>query len=210
MGVVEDVALGATHACALIADTVWCWGDGSQGQLGTGDSPQSMQARREPQPVPGIEGAVAIAAGFAHTCAVLEDERVACWGNNDAGQIGAGDAVIAEPRIVWDRVERPLRVTAGHSHTCVLDANLRSHCWGDNSFGQLGNGTNQPSTEPLTGGLDLLDLSASFRHTCAVETTGDVFCWGSNGTVSSETAPPAARSGWGCLPAAPRPSASSV
>ena len=38
-------------------------------------------------------GAVSVTAGNTHTCAVLIDTRIACWGGNPYGQLGTGDDV---------------------------------------------------------------------------------------------------------------------
>jgi hypothetical protein len=61
-------AVGPNHSLALKADgTVWAWGYNSSGQLGNGGTTNS----NVPIQVPGIQGAIAIAAGGAHSVAIL-------------------------------------------------------------------------------------------------------------------------------------------
>jgi len=87
---VTALAAGRGHTCAASSSGVHCWGDGREGQLdGT------PRARLNPRPVAvsGVPGEVtALAAGVDHTCAALADGRIACWGDNDFGQLGSGDA----------------------------------------------------------------------------------------------------------------------
>ena len=83
------VVAGIEHSCALAADgTVRCWGSNQFGQLGTGQLAQGPFAA--PQQVAGVDDAVSIASGPFHTCVVLVDGRVQCWGRNDFRQIGDG------------------------------------------------------------------------------------------------------------------------
>jgi alpha-tubulin suppressor-like RCC1 family protein len=83
------VATGAFHACALLADgTVKCWGGDHQGQLGNGGGIGNGSAT--PVTAVGVADAVDLAAGYSHTCVVLADATVQCWGNNTVGQLGNG------------------------------------------------------------------------------------------------------------------------
>ena len=92
------VATGNGHTCALLSDgSVDCWGRNYSHQLGTNttDTCQDWDGRnwpcsRAPLPVPGIAGAVAVAAGGNHTCALLSSGAVYCWGANAQGQLGDG------------------------------------------------------------------------------------------------------------------------
>ena len=127
------LALGDAHSCALDADgAVRCWGDNTFGQLGLGDrasrgdGPGEMGAALPTVDLPGP--AQAIAAGGHHTCALLTDASVRCWGANDAGQLGLGDRASrgdgpGEMGAALPAVDLPGRVQqlqAGGRHTCAL------------------------------------------------------------------------------------------
>ncbi|HET9619749.1 MAG TPA: hypothetical protein VFP84_00185 [Kofleriaceae bacterium] len=91
-----QLAIGRQHACALDrSGAALCWGGNFRGQVG---APAYTDQLREsvaspyllPTQVQGVTGARAIAAGDAHTCAVLGDATVACWGDNGDGALGGG------------------------------------------------------------------------------------------------------------------------
>lgn len=101
---VTALAAGRGHTCAASRRGVHCWGDDREGQLG-GAPGAGVNPR--PVAVPGVPGDVsALAAGTDHTCAVRAGRRVVCWGDNDFGQLGSGDAPAdhAEPvsPVGWD------------------------------------------------------------------------------------------------------------
>lgn len=105
---VTAIAVGGNHTCALVDGGVKCWGLNSAGQLGAGSSDLCIGASGvvscslTPLSVSGLDRTLnpsnptvtAIAAGNEHTCALLEDQTVMCWGNNSAGQLG-NNSVIA-------------------------------------------------------------------------------------------------------------------
>ena len=97
--------------------------------------------------------ATAIAAGSAHTCALLADGKVKCWGSNARGQLGRGtfaaDNTIAEVTPPTSNVANwnetvAETITTGSEFTCVgrgIGGTLVERtlfCWGDNTGGQLG------------------------------------------------------------------------
>lgn len=149
--IVTALALGLGHSCALLSTgDVVCWGENGLGQLGQGNvqdwGDQGGELPSALEPIALGTSAVAIAAGYDHTCALLDDSTLRCWGDNGSGQLGYGD----EERIGDDELPDAagpvelsggvVRMTAGAAHTCVVLDDQRVVCWGSNNFGQLGYG----------------------------------------------------------------------
>ena len=189
-GVVEVVARGG-HTCARTDDgRVLCFGDGSSGELGDGSTggahlattPVAVQALPAP--------AIRLVAGGAHTCAGLDDGRVACWGNNGSGQLGLGFVSFDPPLAVTAPSEPMLAmmsgIAAGQAHTCARGSDGSVFCFGAGGRGQLGDGNfttatarGVPTPERVAGLPAIALLSAGATHTCA--SSGDaLFCWGGN------------------------------
>jgi alpha-tubulin suppressor-like RCC1 family protein len=83
---VSIITVGWNHTCGVLTGGVLkCWGWNFYGQLGEG----STANRRQPIDVAGLNGkAVALSGGGGHTCAVMNDATVYCWGWNESGQLG--------------------------------------------------------------------------------------------------------------------------
>src|SRR5207249_850991 len=154
------VAARGYHSCALLGDgTVWCWGRNQDGQLGNGiplPAPPGTQCPSSwcsstPVRVVGITSADAITAGAYHTCALLSDRTVQCWGRNDDGQLGDGTRTSSSTPVRVVGITGAVAVTGGWwHHTCALLRDGTVQCWGQNDFGQLGNGTTTGSSTPVT------------------------------------------------------------
>src|SRR5205814_1057204 len=85
------IEAGIFHQCALLQDTtVRCWGQNDYGQLGDGTLTPTFVPNRTPVQVFGITTAVVVSAGGFHTCALLADSTIRCWGQNNYGQLGDG------------------------------------------------------------------------------------------------------------------------
>jgi alpha-tubulin suppressor-like RCC1 family protein len=90
---VKEISAGSLHTCALVeGGDVYCWGENRYGQLGLGhtnnigdDEPIDLA-----NPIDLGGAARAISAGGGHTCAIMEDGKVICWGHNHRGQLGYG------------------------------------------------------------------------------------------------------------------------
>lgn len=191
---------GRGHTCALGETHVYCWGDNQYGQLGV---PMSVPTDIAVQ-VPFIdedEFAIDLAAGYDHTCAVMHDGTVKCWGLNADGQLGDGTTVDSEETTVQDiGVNTPgaMLVSAGEAHTCIVDEDESVMCWGDNLQGQLGDTTTVSSPVPVLSDYtpdpsdSVAGLNASSHASCLSRLSGDIWCWGDNshGGVGVDPATP--------------------
>jgi|GEM_PF-1225520 len=182
---VVDVRVGRLHACALLASgDVYCWGDDHLEQLGTVETQDRLNAT----PVLAVlDGRVsAIAAGLAHTCALVDDgAEVHCWGDNrsrQAGQLTAEVVNVPTPVAFPDDVAPWIQITAGNTFSCALNQAGDVWCWGDNGRGQLGRssqgGLLGPAKVPGLAATTMIDAGA--EHMCASDRFGGVWCWGDN------------------------------
>jgi hypothetical protein len=145
--------------------------------------------------------AKAIAVGASHTCVILEDDSVKCWGAN-AGMLGLGDVMSRgdEPNEMGDHLpavdlgsgKTAVAISAGSTVTCARLNDGTSKCWGSNKLGQLGLGDTQdrgdqpndmgdnlPAVNLGTGKTATL-IGLGDRHSCAVLNDGSCKCWGRN------------------------------
>lgn len=167
-GTVEHVAAGGYHTCAVIADTVYCWGANHLGQLGQGHADPVMGAVA----VPGLPAPVtALAANVGHTCAVAGG-NVYCWGRNIISEIGTGMAggQFPSPQLVAG-VSEPTGLALGTAVSCVLLGDQVEY-WG--RFGYFEPALT-PTLLPDAQGVTLVAHGDDIG--CAV-VAGVVHCWG--------------------------------
>ena len=186
---ITDVTLGRRHACYTRYDgTLWCAGLNREGQLGIPASEGPLATALQIHDETGDPiTVVAASAGRAHSCAVLTDDRVMCWGRNTRGESGSGSvAATTPPSIVRKTDNTPLtglvEVQAGDCFTCGRDAAGVVWCWGCNDAGELGRGTfTAPElAAPITSLGAVEDLSVGSYHTCVRLADRSVWCWGRN------------------------------
>ena len=191
-GGVTAISAGLYHTCALTeSDGVKCWGRNFYGQLGVAYS-GTDSANPTPVDVGGLSsGVAAITAGHHHTCALMDDDTVKCWGFNRYGQLGnATNNNTNNPNPTPATVaglNGGVAAFGGSSHTCALTESGGVKCWGQNQYGQLGNatssGTNNPNPTPLdVNGLTALliakaslviDTLAIGEHSITADYSGD-------------------------------------
>jgi cysteine-rich repeat protein len=204
---VQSIVAGTWHACGLLDDgSVKCWGRNFGGVLGQGDGRHpSAERLSELAPVALGTGrrATSLAAGHEHTCAVLDDGSVKCWGKNSDGTLGLGDAEDRgdEPGEMGDDLPAVNLGTGYHATsiaassfswtTCALLNDGTVKCWGH--LGPLGLGTTESrgrTPSEMGDNLPAVDLgtgrrataiSAGPRHVCALLYDASVKCWGDNG-----------------------------
>ena len=125
------LSAGEYHNCAISeSGDVWCWGSNLHSALGLGDN----EDRGSPTRVEGLPtSAQMVAAGATHTCALLKDESVFCWGTivvtGDEGALG-GRAEYASPVSVPHLDGHPVSLVSGSGESCVLMREGNVYCWG--------------------------------------------------------------------------------
>lgn len=124
-----------------------------------------------------------ISAGYYHTCAVVDDGTVRCWGRNDFGLLGDGTTTPRSYPVTVSGLNNVKSVSAGYLHTCALISDGTVRCWGANGSGRLGDGTTQARLNPVAVSNlnNVVAISAGYLHTCALISDGNVKCWGFNG-----------------------------
>ncbi len=194
---VVALAAGDIHICAIL-DTggVHCWGRGSSGQLGYGntDTVGDVEPAWSAGQVHVGAPVAAIDAGASFTCAILDGGSVRCWGSDGRGRLGYGEPVEAigddeAPAAAGD-VDvggDVVQIATGSAHTCAVLDGGALRCWGRGSLGQLGYGNAQDigddEAPAAAGDVDVggtvVQVGAGNEHTCALLDTGAVRCWGS-------------------------------
>jgi alpha-tubulin suppressor-like RCC1 family protein len=189
---VTQVAAGSQYTCALTVPTVMgteivCWGRGDEGQLGGGVFASSVY----PVVPSGTYGAIQVAAGGAHTCALLSDNTVWCWGRNTHGELGNGTTTGSSHPVQVSGITNAIQISAGDENTCAVLSDHTVRCWGDNHWGQLGIGLYDGPvpgltyySSPVTVGIPppngATQVSTGAGHTCAHLVDNTIRCWGHN------------------------------
>jgi len=182
----RDVATGRAHSCIVRGNgTVSCWGLNQHGQLGDGSTNTVRLTAVNVNPLSPLTGAVAVAAGDSHTCALLANGTARCWGTNDSAQLGsAGGPGDSPTPVTVLNLSNAVSLTAGTFHTCALLANGTVSCWGTNFDGQVGQSQTGffsfGSPVPVAGVSNAVAIAAGSSHTCALLANGSARCWGSN------------------------------
>mmetsp|Transcript_15215 Transcript_15215/g.49984 ORF Transcript_15215/g.49984 Transcript_15215/m.49984 type:complete len:294 (-) Transcript_15215:761-1642(-) len=179
----ETLATGFNHACAVLpVGTVWCWGWNNRGQLGNlalGTQDQSTT----PVQVDTITNVTSVSLGYEHSCALLGNSTVWCWGANSYGQLGNNDTATSVAPVQVSNITTATSIALGTYHSCALLADETVWCWGNNFNSRLGHGGTDQSNVPVQvsniTGVESIALGNA--HSCAVKTNDGVWCWGFNG-----------------------------
>jgi alpha-tubulin suppressor-like RCC1 family protein len=173
----RSVTAGQRHSCGLDAQGgVWCWGEGGSGQLGR--SVVMTESFAIPMKVSLPLPATKVVAGAAHSCALLSNDSVTCWGRGTEGQLGNGLPDTQLLPMVVPGVAA-VGIAAGRNHTCSFTAAGLMQCWGENTSGQLADGTTRTAFAPVgKSTLKVKQLALGGSHSCSTDSSGAVFCWG--------------------------------
>jgi len=203
-----NVSNGDTHTCALVDGRLRCWGWGFRGQLGYEDTANRGDNAGEmgnSLPIVNLgtgRNAVAVSAGDAHTCAILDNNTTKCWGYAVYGQLGSGSTANlgdtggemgdSLPVVNLGTGRTAQIISAGMQYNCAILDNNTVKCWGRGEYGKLGLGNTANRGDgggEMGDSLPLVDLgtgntaiaiSAGRYHTCVILQDNTVKCWGRN------------------------------
>lgn len=144
-----------------------------------------------------------VVTGYGHTCALLNNGQVKCWGENSFGQLGLGDTEHRGdqpdemggnlPAVDLGSGRYAVEIAASSQTTCARLDNNQVKCWGDNDSGQLGLGDTEHRGDQLNEmgdnlpainlgtGRSAIQIVAGTDNICAVLDNNQVKCWGANG-----------------------------
>ncbi|KZV19038.1 hypothetical protein F511_08466 [Dorcoceras hygrometricum] len=141
---IKQIACGDSHCLAVTMEgELHSWGRNQNGQLGLGNTEDSLVPRK----VEAFQGKAIkmFAAGAEHTVAVTEDGELYGWGWGRYGNLGLGDR---GDRLVPGIVSAVV-ISGGWRHTMAVTSDGKLYGWSWNKFGQLGVGDNVDHCSPV-------------------------------------------------------------
>jgi alpha-tubulin suppressor-like RCC1 family protein len=208
---VTSFSVGIGHSCAILDNhALKCWGDNQTAELGlgtkvafVGTAPTDLGDHLPAVNLGTGRYAVQVAASADHTCAILDNGSVKCWGRNDFGQLGLGNTQTYGfeatemgdflPALDLGTSLHPVQIFAEAHDTCAQFEDGSLKCWGTNDFGVLGSDDGNRGASPgqmgtslpfvnVEAGLPVVHASCAYEHCCVSFINGAVKCWGSNNT----------------------------
>ena len=207
---VKMISTGGRSACAVLDNgTLKCWGFNGDGQLGYDDTTSRGGTAGDMAALGTVflgvgrtakAVSVADSVNGSHTCAILDNGKLKCWGFNLSGQLGYDDTVTRGDKagdmaalgyVDLGAGRTAVSVSTGFLVTCVVLDNGKLKCWGNNGYGQLGyeditdRGDNPGdmaalNTINLGAGRTARAVDTSGTTTCAILDTKALKCWGDN------------------------------
>lgn len=155
---------------------LYCWGDGSQGQIDTGDSNQYLTPTRTVT----NDSFSSVTAGTFHTCIINNSNVAKCTGADFNGRLGNAGGSTQTLEIVTGGYSWT-DISAGDTSTCGVTTTGVGYCWGRGGSGQIGDGlfSNQGSPSAVSGGYTWKEISVGKDAACGVTTSNKGYCWGS-------------------------------
>uniref|UniRef100_A0A0A9VNP3 HECT-type E3 ubiquitin transferase n=2 Tax=Lygus hesperus TaxID=30085 RepID=A0A0A9VNP3_LYGHE len=185
--VVKKIAVhsGGKHALALTIDgKVFSWGEGSDGNLGHGNT----QSLEKPRMIEALKSKKIrdIACGSSHSAAITSNGELYTWGLGEYGRLGHGDFVTQlKPKLVKALLGHHIvKVACGSrdAQTLALSSEGLVFSWGDGDFGKLGRGGSEgcdlPQNVERLNGLGVCHIECGAQFSLALTKSGQIWTWG--------------------------------
>ena len=173
----RSVSNAAAHTAAIKTDgTLWLWGLGGNGRLGTND----IISRSSPvQTVSGGTNWRSVALSLSHTAAIKTDGTLWTWGLGSFGRLGTNDIIDRSSPVQtisggtnW----RSLSTSTEGAHTTAIKTDGTLWLWGININGHLGTNNAIDRSSPVqtvSGGTNWRTVSTGTDHTGGIRED----CW---------------------------------
>jgi len=176
-----SVDAGDGQGCATRHGALYCWGKGSDGRLGLGDT----NDRESPTRVGVDSDWFAVATGVAHTCALKTDGSVWCFGSSAVGQLGQGTTESSGLPLRVPLSRKAVQLSSEANTACAVLETGQLYCWGRNWEGNIGLNDTHPGVDqlsPVRSGdfSDWQITGTGDGHTCGVRGVGLLYGWGRN------------------------------
>ena len=185
------------HYCVIFeGGKLKCWGENTSGQLGIGginnrgDNDNEMGSSLPFVNLGSGRSAVQVALCDSHTCAILDNGDIKCWGAGSNGRLGYGNIqnkkTPPSAAVNLGSSKTAKWVTAGRYHNCAILNDDTLKCWGYGSAGRLGYGDKTNQYAPPSNVVNLgsertaVRVEAGSSHVCAVLDNGSMKCWGAS------------------------------
>ena len=183
----NKVSASGHLTCAILDNgDLKCWGDNQFGQLGDGSNTNTNAPSSTAIDLGIGRTAVSVVSGDWHTCAILDNDDMKCWGTGTNGRLGNGGTSDKTTPVATNTLgsgRTAVDISAGAAHTCAVLDNGDLKCWGSDAYGQLGTGQGygySGTAIDLGTGRTAVAVSAGSFHSCAILDNGEAKCWGWN------------------------------
>lgn len=160
--------------------SVFLWGVGEFGALGTGGAENSWLPVKAllPRTMRGLD----ISCGSRHTGLIVEENRnksLLMTGSGEAGQLGTGRREKEFSFILVNTSEEVQDVACGVFHSLIISVSGKLFAMGGNSFGQLGIGSKKSTSRPERVVVDCNFVKvACGSHSAGISDKGQLYVWG--------------------------------
>jgi alpha-tubulin suppressor-like RCC1 family protein len=194
----KQVSVGSGFAgltAAIKTDgTLWIWGAGGAGQLGTNDTTNRST------PVTTFTGGTnwkQVSSRSAYTAAIKTDGTLWTWGAGSIGRLGndkfvysfsssaSAEANVLTPITTFAGGNDWKQVSCGYNHTLAIRGTLGNYQlfgFGDTYYGELGGAVDillNSIPKPIFGNsFDWKQVDCGYHNTAAVKTDGTLWTWG--------------------------------
>jgi alpha-tubulin suppressor-like RCC1 family protein len=193
----SELAVGSRHTCGVTTThELYCWGDDSRGELGSGKSVLNGVTATPTLVAGGLswDHVSASGDGFLSSCGLTTTGDAYCWGANNYAQLGDNSTVDKSVPTAVVGGTTFTSIAVGATHSCAIAAaDSTAYCWGTNGIGRAAIQIDSVAA-PVDGGMRFLGIASGGDQSCGTRADHYVACWDNSFAL---TRPPTLDAAWG-------------